>query len=189
MNFASPDWMRDSRTRNSFSCHSGDSTAAGSANRLSHKASIVCSLSFALISLSGRIGTAMVNSITRICNPHIETCNEGGEKSGAASCSASSRLSPSNARILRNARTTHSTPLRAGSHAHLNSPGVIANFKNESEELTARNAALFAMANPSVGGSVNGSQLSVTREIGVNDSDQAWCRGNLRCHNGMHSQL
>src|SRR5204863_300140 len=28
-----------------------------------------------------------------------------------------------------------------------------------------------------------------TREIGVNDLDQAWCRGNLRCHNGMHSQL
>ena len=26
-------------------------------------------------------------------------------------------------------------------------------------------------------------------EIGVNDLDQAWCRGNLRCHNGMHSQL
>src|SRR5205814_7310220 len=28
-----------------------------------------------------------------------------------------------------------------------------------------------------------------TMEIGVNDLDQAWCRGNLRCHNGMHSQL
>jgi len=38
-------------------------------------------------------------------------------------------------------------------------------------------------------GSVNCSQLSVTREIGVNDLDQAWCRGNLRGHNGMHSQL
>ena len=34
-----------------------------------------------------------------------------------------------------------------------------------------------------------GSQLSVTTEIGVNDLDQAWCRGNLRCHNGMHFPL
>jgi hypothetical protein len=26
-------------------------------------------------------------------------------------------------------------------------------------------------------------------EISVNDLDQAWCRGNLSCHNDMHSQL
>ncbi len=55
--------------------------------------------------------------------------------------------------------------------------------------LPARRALPLGEANPSVGGSVNGSQLSVIREIGVNDLDQAWCRGNLRCHNGMHSQL
>ena len=34
--------------------------------------------------------------------------------------------------------------------------------------------------------SVRGSRYT---EIGVNELDQAWCRGNLRCHNDMHSQL
>jgi hypothetical protein len=34
-------------------------------------------------------------------------------------------------------------------------------------------------------------RLSVifTTKLSVNDLDQAWCRGNLRCHNDMHSQL
>jgi hypothetical protein len=50
------------------------------------------------------------------------------------------------------------------------------NFKDESGKLKAQ-------------GRVIGSQLSVTREIGANDLDQAWCRGNLSCHNDMHSQL
>ena len=79
----------------------------------------------------GKVGGSMI-SITR-CRmvTMAASCTSSrcfSSFSNTASCFASSRLSPNNARILRNARTTRSTPLRAGSHAHLNSPPTVQNI-------------------------------------------------------------
>jgi hypothetical protein len=176
-----------------------------------------------------------VNSITRICNPHIETLQRSGARKAALRAAWPVRVCrlalPYNLRhstgrgFKTNASIERSTRRRGAASSLRKSfsaerrklmaecaiaPQTCLHFRQWNSRLIlapsdhcqvlkvfkqlgiCSRGRITTVALPfftMYSAFVIGSQLSVTREIGVNDLDQAWCRGNLSCHNDMHSQL